>query len=363
MWSVAFSSLFLYVRVRVDTEFGEKILYLARTDVQAICQFIDSVSIIREVFRAHGTGKTILPNEAYLGWLNGRKELVRSLNMPGCLGGPVRIAGTKIINSNPMNPRYGLNRANGLVLLFNSESAKIECILEAAFISALRTASTSQLAVELLASPDAQSVTVLGTGVIGRAHLEILLSRSPMLDRIILFDVNQTAVGDTVEALRMRVARPLAIEISPSAEEAVCSADIVVATTTVNDGYIPYDWLKRGSLVVNVSLDDLLPDVFLNADLLFVDDWELVKSDSHRQLGRMSRDGRVCGPREPPSSDLVRAVDGEIGDLVVNRHPGRRTGDEIIVVNPFGMAIEDLACAACVVEIAKEQGIGKYLDV
>src|SRR5207247_6559065 len=110
-------------------------------------------------------------------------------------------------------------------------------------------------------------------------------------------------------------------------------ADLVVTVTTSTTGYVRHSWLEPGALVVNVSLDDLLPEVLLRADKLFVDDWSLVAADEHRLLGRLIREG------------TIRAVDGELGELLGGSRPGRSRAEEIVVVNPFGLAIEDPAIA------------------
>src|SRR5689334_9630663 len=48
----------------------EPILYLCRKEVEAICREIDTVAVMRDLFALHAAGKTILPDEAYLGWTN-----------------------------------------------------------------------------------------------------------------------------------------------------------------------------------------------------------------------------------------------------------------------------------------------------
>src|SRR5438552_18526619 len=60
---------------------NDNILYLRRKDVELPCRKVDSVAVIREVFRMHASGQTILPDEAYLAWTNDQGESVRSLNM------------------------------------------------------------------------------------------------------------------------------------------------------------------------------------------------------------------------------------------------------------------------------------------
>lgn len=75
----------------IDTPKEDNILYLSRKDVELACADLDSVAAIRDLFKLHGSGQTILPDEAYLGWANDRGEQVRSLNMPGYVGGSLNL--------------------------------------------------------------------------------------------------------------------------------------------------------------------------------------------------------------------------------------------------------------------------------
>lgn len=340
-----------------------QLLYLAGEDVREICKDIDSVALIREVLRLHGSGETILPDEAYLAWSTEKQETVRSLNMPAYVGGKFGAAGTKIINSNPRNSARGLPRANGLTLLFDPATGQVICVMEGARISALRTASVTFLSVGLLTGPPIRRMAVIGAGVIGATHIELGAKTLPSLEGIVLFDINSSVAEALARKLEALLGNGIAIKVAESALKAVRDADVIIPATTATAGYIPYDWLKRGAIVINVSLDDLLPDAFLKADLLFVDDWNLVRTDSRRLLGRMYREGLVAGPKDSLPAEAVRNVDGELGDLVLARHPGRRSLEDIIVVNPFGLGIEDVAFAARIFEIAKMKGYGKYLSL
>ena len=343
---------------------NEGILYLSRRDVERACQEIDSVAVIRNVFYLHGTSKTILPDEAYLAWTNQQGESVRSLNMPGYVGGPLKVAGTKIINSNPCNPNRGIPRASGLTLLYDDTSTQILCLMEGAYVSSLRTASVTALAVELLKGIEISSVAVIGAGVLARAHIELLAKRLTELDEILVFDIK----AERVEALQRDLAslaasRGFSIKRVNSAEEAVRPAQLIVPVTTTTVGYIRFDWLQPGAILVNTSLDDPEPEVVLKADKVIVDDWHLVKSDSRRLIGRMYRQGQVSGPNGATASHPnCRCIDAELGEIVTGQKQGREHASEVILVNPFGLAIEDLAIATEVYHAAKERGMGISLE-
>ncbi len=342
----------------------QDILYLCRKQVEQLCEELDSVAVIREVFALHGSGQTILPDEAYLGWVNEAHEQVRNLNMPAYIGGSFQMAGTKIINGNPGNPRRGYDRASGLTLLYDPLTTRVLCLMESAYISSLRTASVTALSVELLQGKAIECVAVIGAGILAQAHISLLAKRLPALRQVWLFDTERARA----EALQQRLApmlqeRAVTFQLAASAEEAIRRAQLVIPVTTVTQGYIPFTWLQPGTIIVNISLDDVLPDVVLQADKVIVDDWHLVQSDSRRLLGRMYRDGQVVGPDDLPQEGRgdSRRINAQLGDLVLGRRSGREHEDEIILVNPFGLAIEDMACATRVYQKALEREVGTWL--
>jgi N-[(2S)-2-amino-2-carboxyethyl]-L-glutamate dehydrogenase len=348
----------------VKTNSEEPILYLCRKEVEAICCEIDTVAVMRDLFALHGSGKTILPDEAYLAWTNANGEQVRSLNMPGYVLSTGPTAGTKIINSNPANILRGLPRASGLTMLYDSVSTRITCVMEAAHLSSLRTASVTGLAVDLLGVSSIRTVAIIGAGVLARAHLKLLVQRLPDLRRILLFDLHRETAEELSRELQSAGAHELDITITSTAEEAIHQAQLIVAVTTVTTGYIRFDWLQPGALLSNVSLDDPCPEVVLKADKVIVDDWKLVKADQRRLIGRMYRKGKVVGPDSPPleSQNGRRQIDAEFGEVVLGTRAGRESEDEIILFNPFGLAIEDVALAAVVYRVAQESGLGKFLE-
>lgn len=340
----------------------EGFLYLSRKEVVEACQTLDSVAIMREVFRLHARGQTLLPDEAYLSWENTVGEQVRSLNMPAYVKGHRRSAGTKIINGNIANPGRGLPRASGLTLLFDDLSARVLCVMESAYISSLRTASVSVLAAMMLQGTPIEIVAVIGAGVIAQRNIELLLKYIPTLQTIFLYDLlSERAASLHRELAEQLEQRAVKLKITDSAEQAIRPAQVIIAATTVTEGYIPYAWLRAGAIVINLSLDDVLPEVVVKAHLVVVDDWSLVQHDQRRLLGRMYRQGQIAGPDEAPSEGGRRRIDAQLGEIVIGTKPGRQGIEDIILVNPFGLAIEDIALAAQVYQIAQERNLGYIL--
>jgi ornithine cyclodeaminase len=336
-----------------------RLLYLSASDVATIAGGLDPVALMRSVLSLHAEGETILPAEAYLSWGTPGGGSARSLAMPGQIAGQFNAAGAKIINANVDNPRAGLPRAAGLTILFDPETGRPLCAMHAALISAARTAAVSTVAVRQLRASQGSSAALIGAGRIGQAHLELLVSQVPELTEIAVFDVDRGQARQLAEGRGEPSPR---LTLAESAEEAIRGASVVITTTTTTTGYIPYVWLSPGAVLVHVSLDDVLPEVVERADLVVVDDWELVRDDDRRLLGRLYRAGQLRGP-DGASADgkSGRAVDASIGEILIGAHPGRSDDEQIVLVNPFGMAIEDIAFAQAVYERAQEAEVGVSL--
>lgn len=337
------------------------LLLMSEQDVRAAAATVDPVEVVRETLLLHAAGRTTLPAEAYLPWHTASGEAARSLALPGAVWGERPAIGLKLINSSLANPAQGLPRAQGWTFLFDRETARPDAMLAAGWISATRTAAYTVLSFRLLGDPATTRVAVLGCGALAEAHLRLLAAELPAASYL-LHDLDP----GRAQALAGGWADRLAVSVAGTAREAVAGAGLVVTVTTSTNGYLAWDWLTPGALIAHVSLDDVLGEVITRADLLLVDDWELVAADDRRVLGRMYRSGAVTGPAgqrfgSPARSGSPRQVDATLADLLTGRHPGRRRPEEVVLSNPFGMGVLDVALAAAIRDRAKAAGIGTVL--
>ena len=337
--------------------------YLTRAEVIRAAAEVDPVAVVQEALTLHAGGATTLPDEAYLPWHTADGRFARSLALPGALWGDRPVLGMKVINSSLANPDRGLPRAQGLTILFDRETALPVAMMEAAYLSALRTSAYTALSVRLLGPPAVEQIAVIGCGALGASHVRLLAPAFPRA-RFVLFDASAERRDKFIAGLAeegVADCRPV-----DSAEDAVRGSGIVITTTTTTTGYIPYAWLEPGALLAHVSLDDVLPDVVRGCDLLVVDDWPLIRADDRRLLGRMYRTGELVGPDGDTFGDAgataeATEVDASLADVIAGRHPGRTAPDQIVLSNPFGMGILDVALAAAVRDVAERDGLGAVL--
>lgn len=329
----------------------ESLLFLRRDEVVECLEDCDPVGVVRDALLAHGAGDTILPGEAYLAWDNGKGAYTRSIGMPGAVAG--RDYGMKIINASVSNPELGMERAGGLGLCFDPETARVTTVMEVGVLSAVRTAAVSVLAVEAAGYGGAARVGVVGCGTQARLHLALLLSRTDTVTEIALFDDRTAAAEALAGALTSR--HPgLTVTIAPGVPEAMADKDLVFFLTTASEGYVRKSWISPGALLVNVSLGDLTDEVLIGARALYIDDLKLIVENPRRPLGRLINDGHIA-----PAAAEGPSVTATIAELLGD--PGKPAEDGYVVVNPFGLGVLDVALFAEVRTQAEKAGRGQRL--
>ncbi|BAQ47978.1 MULTISPECIES: 2,3-diaminopropionate biosynthesis protein SbnB [Methylobacterium] len=328
--------------------------YLSRSDIVEIGGDRSELymAAIEEGFRLHAARDFVQPLKPYLRSPRATHIADRIIAMPAWIGGDRPVAGLKWIGSKHDNPSArGLDRASAVIVLNDPETNHPVAVMEAALISAMRTAAVTGLAVRHLARAGLSEAALIGCGPIAARQAQTLAEQFPTLDSVRLFDLRPEAAEDLAARLRDRFPRLRTI-IAPSAEAAVRDCPVVVTCTVTDTPYLPYRWLSPGTLLANVSIMDVEREVFLKADKVVVDDWD--------QCNREKKIINLLVEAGEFSRDKLHA---ELGEIVVGRRPGRERDDEIILLNPMGMAIDDIACARALLRRAEEAGAGTVLPL
>ena len=330
------------------------ILYLSRSDLMDLGGGRSDIYMqaITEGLRLHASGRYVQPLKPYLRWAEANHIADRIIAMPGYLGGDCPVAGMKWVGSRHQNPRlHKLERASALTILNHPDTNYPMAVMEGGLISGMRTAAVTAVAARHLARKGFTSVAIIGCGPIGRMQLTTLLEQFPSVSDVHLFDLKADAARALIEAVSPDYSQ-VEFHGAESAEKAVCNADVVVPCTITDKPYIPFEWLRSGTFVSNVSIMDVHKEVFLQVDKVVVDDWEQCNREK-KVINQLVLEGRF-------SREQLHA---ELGEIVDGRRPGRETEQEIILLNPMGMAIDDLVCAHALYQRALSSGVGTWLSL
>ena len=254
----------------------------------------------------------------------------------------------------PANPaQRGLPTIQGVVVLCDANDGRVLALLDSISVTALRTAAASAVAARALARPDSSRLTVVGAGVQGVAHVRALAAEFPL--RVVrIIDQDEEAARAVAERLAGELG--MRVEALPAAGLGVAArdSDIVATCTSSSSPFLQPDHVSAGTFICAVGTDsphksEIHPSVFGVARIV-VDELEQCAGigDLHHAIeaGAMTRDG----------------VHASLADIVAGRKTGRATPDDTILFDSTGLAVQDVAVAAEIYEIAERDGAGATFD-
>jgi ornithine cyclodeaminase len=265
--------------------------------------------------------------------------------MPSYLESPAAL-GLKVISYFPANHGTERDSHQGAVLLFDTRTGSLLAIIDASSITAIRTAAVSGLATRLLARADAGDLAILGSGVQAESHLDAMRAVRE-LRRVRVWSVHRDAARE--------FARRHDVEPVDTAEAAIRDADLICTTTAAPTPVLAGDWIAPGAHINAVGA--------CFAGTRELDTRAVLRSRLYvdRRESALSESGDILIPIREGALGESHIV-GELGDVLVDRVPGRRTADEITLFKSLGIAVEDLAAAHHIHARARAEGRGIAVD-
>ncbi|ARJ51179.1 2,3-diaminopropionate biosynthesis protein SbnB [Staphylococcus lutrae] len=331
------------------------LLYLNRSDIEKAggAQSHIYMEALTEALTAHAHQDFVQPLKPYLRQDAENGHIAdRIIAMPSYVGGAHPISGIKWIGSKHDNPsKRDIERASGVIILNDPETHYPIAVMEASLISSMRTAAVSAIAARYLAKENFENLTIIGCGLIGEKQLQTMLEQFDHIQCVYLYDQFEAASKKMIEKWQKH--RPDVTWIQAStAREAVSHGDVVIPCTVTDQPYIAYDWLRPGTFISNISIMDVEKEVFVKADKVVVDDWSQCNREK-KTIHQLVEEGRFSKAR----------LHAELGQLVTGEKVGREHEDEIILLNPMGMAIEDIASAYLIYQRAQAENLGTTLSL
>jgi ornithine cyclodeaminase/alanine dehydrogenase-like protein (mu-crystallin family) len=326
------------------------LLVLSASDVHALLGYPDCVAAMRSGLTALAAGHAEQP----------LRVIIRPGAAPGLIGvmpayqaagGPAAY-GLKALVITPGNPAAGLDAHQGIVLVSDGSTGVPLAVLNASALTEIRTAAVSVLATDLLARPGAGDLAVIGTGVQARAHIRAF-SQTRALLRVRVAGRDPGRAAAFAAGLQPEIAVP--VTACPTAAAAVEGADIIVTATSAGEPVLRRPWIAAGAHVnaVGACLPAAreLDGATIAAAELFCDSRAGLASEAGDYLLAVA-DG-LAGP------EVIR---GELGEVLAGTVPGRTSDEQITVFESLGLAVEDLAAALRVCELAAAAGAGQQVS-
>jgi len=300
---------------------------MTHADVEAALTMAEALEVVEYAFRAYGEGKAQMPPKMYLNFEKGDLRC-----MPAYLP-EVRMAAVKNVNVHPHNTE--LPTVMATLTLFDPETGFPLAVMEAAYLTAVRTGAAGGIAAKYLARPDSAVAGFVGAGQQARTQLEALMITLPHIREVRAYDANAARAHSFAEWC----AQTYHINALPCAlNEVVSSADVLTTVTPSRLPLVKKDELRPGTHINAIGADapgkQELESTIIQTAVVVVDNWE-----------QASHSGEI---NVPLAQGLISRDDiyADIGELVTGKKPGRRDPEQTTVFDSTGLAIQDAACAA-----------------
>ncbi len=323
-----------------------QILWLNRKEVESLLDMKGSLKVVEEAFRQHGLKRVQMPPKLYLYFRNHNGDL---RTMPGYIE-EQDIAGVKIVNVHPDNPKKGLPTVMALVILNSTESGAPLAVMDGTYLTDMRTGAAGGIAAKYLARKKSRTVGFVGTGNQAKSQL---LAINEIID---LHEIKATSASEKQTlAFKDDMELKIECEITPKKTiKEVCDCDILVTTTPSREPIVMNDWISEGTHINAIGADapgkeELDPRILKRAKVI-VDD-----------IPQASHSGEV---NMPISKGLfsVKDIFGELGEVISGKKNVRTNDSDITVFETTGLAIQDVATANLVYQKALKAKMGIKLQ-
>lgn len=313
-------------------------LFLREDDVREVMDMEASIAVIEDTFRqlAEGTATNVPRARA-----TGSGIVLHTMSASADYLG---LVGVKAYTTTRDGARFH-------VAVYDAESGEMRALIEANYLGQLRTGAASGVATEFMARPDAKVVGIFGTGLQACMQLKAVCSVR-RIERVEVYsrrDENRHRFADEMTEF-------CATEVLParSPEDAAAEKDIVITATKSKTPVFDGRALDEGT-----HLNVIGSNFIRNAEI----DVATVQRSNHI----------VCDSIEQckiEAGDFTEAITigacewssmHDLADVVAGRQTGRATPEDVTLFKSVGLAIEDVAMAAKIIELAEAAGLGESL--
>ncbi len=297
-------------------------------------------SAIEKAYLLLGEGEALNPSSLLI-WYN-KNQKKRVIALPAYIGGEFKRPGLKWIASCPENIEKGLPRASALLILNDEQTGFPIAILEASKISAVRTVLSAILVLKYFRpNLSISSMALIGVGNIARHFLHSLHHLNWTVKTIYLYDHAKQQLQNFKHEFPQYT-----FIVVDTPELAIESSEVTLLATTSTIPTLFHLNLKPNSLILNLSLRDLSPEIILKANNI-VDEIEHV----------LSSDTSISLAYEVNKN--LSFINGTIFQLL----SGLMHLDLIkpTIVSPMGLGVLDVMVGEVIYQFAQQHNIGSKI--
>ena len=332
----------------------KKILYLTRTEIESLLEIKDLLKYAEEGFKLFcesqkgNSHASFAPLVAYHTRIPNSDVDYRSGTMV-----PIpTIMSTQGYGYGDNMKKHGIPNVYAVGILADLETGIPLSLMDAYYISFIRTAAAEVVASKYLAKKDAQIITFIGCGNLAKLTLKCHLEHFKNVKEIRCWSRTEITSKNFTDEMSNELG--ITINKCDDVKTATQNSDIIYCNTRSREAIVMNDEISNGVLINSFGSDasgkqELDPTIFNNSKII-VDSLEQCKigGDIHKSI--------LNGTLK--DEDIY----GEFGEIVNGWKQVRENDDEKIVMDSTGLAALDIVTSYRTYQKAQEKGIGIQLD-
>ena len=283
------------------------------------------------------------------------------------------VFGLKLVSWFGDNEKLGLPSLTGLTMLFDLKNGFPRALLNARYLTGMRTGAAGAVGVNYLAKQDSKVLLVVGTGVQAIFQIAATLSKVTTIDKVYLFnalsyedalkfqgsinaelskisnDINDLGNSDWIKRIE-------SVEFTPvnHLAKALEEADAVITVTPSRKALILKEWVKPGTHFSCIGADMLgkqeIDEKIFDKAIVYTDD--------------IPQATTVGETQHPIKNGIININNlNEIGHLIQGKSKGRVTDKDITIFDSTGIALQDLVVSKYLVSKADEMNLGTIVEI
>lgn len=272
------------------------------------------------------------------------------------------IFGLKLVSWYGENKDKGLPLLIGTTMIFDMSTGAPTAILNADYITGMRTGAAGAIGAKYLAKKDSKVMLMVGTGHIAQFEIAATLMAVPSIETVWIhdpMDANKSKeyAASIADKLKKNFDLEKAVEFKAveDFETVVGSSDVIITATPSREAMIKKEWVKPGTHFSCVGSDmsgkQEIDEKLFEVAEVYVDD--------------LNQSVNVGEAEKAIKTGIIKPEDilGEIGEVILGRKVARKSEDAITIFDSTGIALQDLMTAKVALDLAEERGLGVTIDL
>lgn len=337
-----------------------EITVLSQAELKQVLELDRVIASVESVYKQKAGGQTaVWPSVEY----HFEEEQAVMDIRSGYLAGD-KLHGAKMLNNFPLNTRAGLPAFTGMLLIFDSTSGMPLALMDASYITSMRTGAAAALGVRTLARKNSKNLLLVGAGRQAFFMVAATLLAMPQLENVRVHDpLNSANAEEFVSQIEMRLKAELNLNLSGKISFTACNdlqavlqdSDAVITVTRATSPIIKQEWVKKGTHFSCIGADmlgkeELDPELFRTARA-FADDKKQCLAFGEMEI--------------PCKAGIIseQSIQAELGEVLAGTATGRISEEDITIFDATGLALLDIATGKLALNLAREKGLGQKASI